>query len=133
MKPPTEGEWDMYNDRFRRKKPCNTFHLTGICMSFNCVFDHTMLSSVELQVLKYILKCHLCPRKGACRLENCFYGHLCQKDGCTGQMKGCKMKPEAHAVDPIQASVVPALRDGEEEDEERNFEEEFTAEVQGAW
>jgi hypothetical protein len=46
-------------------------------------------------------------------------------------MKGCKMKPEAHAVDPVQASVVPGLRDGEEE--ERNFEEEFTAEMQGAW
>lgn len=36
------------------------------------------------------------------------YGHICQKDDCTGQMKGCRMKADLHKVDPELASMVPA-------------------------
>lgn len=52
-----------------------------------------------------------CPRKSGCRVQDCQYGHLCQKAECTGQTKGCRMKPEMHNVDPKLASMVPAELD----------------------
>jgi hypothetical protein len=59
-------------------------------------------------VLEYVVKCSPCPKKGECRAGDCFYGHICQKDGCQGQMKGCRMKADLHSVDPKFASMVPA-------------------------
>lgn len=59
-------------------------------------------------MLEYVLKCNPCPKKGNCRASDCYYGHICQKDGCQGQMKGCRMKPDLHSVDPKMASMVPA-------------------------
>jgi hypothetical protein len=63
-------------------------------------------------VLEYVLKCNACPKKGECRASDCFYGHLCQKDGCQGQLKGCRMKSDLHSVDPKVVNIVPA--EGEE-------------------
>ncbi|KAJ4295403.1 hypothetical protein N0V90_007415 [Kalmusia sp. IMI 367209] len=96
VRPPTAEEWLIYNARFHKQKPCNTHHLAGTCTNFNCPFDHHPLE-VESQ--------HC--------LEDCFHGHLCQKDGCTGQIKGCKMKGDLHAVDPKLASMVPAVVEDE--------------------
>jgi hypothetical protein len=67
-----------------------------------------------------------CPRGGACRVRDCAYGHLCQREGCEGggggggagdggQKKGgkCRMGRHLHGVDPVLASMVPV----EEEDD----------------
>lgn len=56
-----------------------------------------------------MLKCSQCPRKGACRDKDCFHGHICQKDGCVGFAKGCKLKADAHGADPNLVSMVPAV------------------------
>lgn len=98
--PPTTEEWAIYNARFRRKKPCNSFHLQRVCTSFHCPFDHDALEPEARHALEYVLKCAPCPKKGECRRADCYYGHLCQKDGCVGHMKGCRMKAEMHEVDP---------------------------------
>ena len=63
------------------------------------------------------MKCNPCSRKGACRKKDCFYGHLCQKDGCTGQggsgPKACRFKPDLHyrGEECRVGSLVPAVED----------------------
>ncbi|ORY08516.1 hypothetical protein BCR34DRAFT_569763 [Clohesyomyces aquaticus] len=111
IKPPTQAEWAVYNDRFRRQKPCNSHHLQGGCTTFNCPYDHSPLEPEAHHCLKYVLKCNPCPKKGACRAADCFYGHICQKDECVGHIKGCKMKADLHNVDPKMISLVPAEED----------------------
>lgn len=110
--PPTPESWIIYNARFHRQKPCNDYFLQGSCIKPNCPYDHTPLEPQARYCLEYVLKCSPCPRRGACRLSSCFYGHICQKEGCMGQMKGCKMKADQHHVDPHTKKMVPA----EEED-----------------
>jgi hypothetical protein len=113
MRPPTQEEWSVYNSRFHKQKPCNQFHLNRVCTTFGCPYDHQDLEPESRHVLEYIVKCSPCPKKGDCRASDCFYGHICQKDGCQGQNKGCRMKTDLHNVDPELANVVPA--DEEEE------------------
>ncbi|CAO2656000.1 Nn.00g048030.m01.CDS01 [Neocucurbitaria sp. VM-36] len=112
-RPPTQEEWRIYNTRFHKQKPCNSFHLQRICTSFGCPFDHNELEPESRHVLEYVLKCSPCPRRSDCRVSDCFYGHICHKDDCTGQMKGCRMKTDLHNVDPKVASMVPAEDDPE--------------------
>tara|TARA_R110002003_G_scaffold878_13_gene21773 strand:+ start:17959 stop:18453 length:495 start_codon:yes stop_codon:yes gene_type:complete len=113
MRPPTQEEWSIYNARFHKQKPCNNFHLQRVCTAFGCPYDHQELEPEARHVLEYVLKCSPCPRKSGCRASECFYGHVCQKDGCQGQMKGCRMKLDLHSVDPKMANMV--LADDEEE------------------
>lgn len=111
IRPPTQDEWATYQARFRRQKPCNSHHLQGVCTQFNCPYDHSELEPETRHCLEYVLKCNPCTKKGGCRVSDCFYGHVCQKDDCVGQMKGCRLKFEQHNVDPKLASMVPAEDD----------------------
>ncbi|KAH7346028.1 hypothetical protein BKA66DRAFT_433485 [Pyrenochaeta sp. MPI-SDFR-AT-0127] len=126
IRAPTSEEWRIYNARFHRKKPCNSYHLQRVCTTFDCPYDHTELEPETRHVLEYVLKCNPCPRKSDCRESDCFYGHVCQKDGCTGQMKGCRMKADLHNVDPKVSSMVPSEDEmvhdgGVEMPDEHNF------------
>jgi hypothetical protein len=116
---PSQQAWKIYNARFAKAKPCNAFHLQQNCSNFNCPFDHSELEPETKQVLGYVVRCNPCPRKGACRKNDCFYGHLCQKDGCNGQTNGggsktCRFKPDLHyaAEECKVGSLVPAEEDG---------------------
>ncbi|OAK96117.1 hypothetical protein IQ06DRAFT_256718 [Phaeosphaeriaceae sp. SRC1lsM3a] len=113
MRPPSQQEWSIYNARFHKQKPCNNFHLKRSCSVFACPYDHHELESESRYVLEYVLKSSPCPDRSECRAGDCFYGHVCQKDGCQGKVKGCKMKADLHAIDPVMVSMVPA--EGEEE------------------
>ena len=108
IRAPTSDEGLTYNARFHKQKPCNAYHLSGTCTNFNCPFDHHPLEVETQHCLEYVLKCSPCPRRGACRDKTCYHGHICQKDGCMGFAKGCKLKGDAHAADPQVASMVPA-------------------------
>ncbi|RYN41530.1 hypothetical protein AA0112_g2417 [Alternaria arborescens] len=118
---PSASAWKIYNARFAKAKPCNTFHLQGKCTNRPCLFDHNPLEREAKQVLEYVLSCNPCPRKGACRKKDCFYGHLCQKDGCMGQSgggggggpKACRFKADLHykAEECKLESLVPAMED----------------------
>ncbi|KAF2734279.1 hypothetical protein EJ04DRAFT_577050 [Polyplosphaeria fusca] len=123
IRAPTQDEWATYNTRFRQQKPCNSYHLQLICTTFNCPFDHSPLEPEARHALQYVLKCAPCPQKGACRSADCIYGHICQKDECLGQMKGCRMKMDLHDVDPKLASMVPAEKGFEHEDVGESFED----------
>ncbi|KAH7068645.1 hypothetical protein FB567DRAFT_482944 [Paraphoma chrysanthemicola] len=118
MRPPSQEEWSIYNTRFHKQKPCNNFHLQRVCTTFGCPYDHQELEPEARHVLEYVLKCSPCPRKSECRQSDCFYGHICQKDGCQGQMKGCRMKADLHNVDPKMVNMVPA----EDEEELVHYE-----------
>ncbi|KAH7396511.1 hypothetical protein DE146DRAFT_615014 [Phaeosphaeria sp. MPI-PUGE-AT-0046c] len=113
MRLPSQKEWAIYNERFHKQKPCNNFHLKRRCSTFACPYDHHELEPESRYVLEYVLKSSSCPDKSECRAGDCFLGHICQKDGCQGKGKGCKMKADLHAVDPVMVSLVPA--EGEEE------------------
>jgi hypothetical protein len=115
--PPTQEAWVVYNARFHRQKPCNDHFLQGLCSKLNCPYDHSPLEPQAQYCLEYVVKCSPCPRRGACRSAGCFYGHICQKNECTGQMKGCRMKAEQHNIDPILASMVPVEEEMLEHDE----------------
>lgn len=105
---PSKGDWDLYNERFHAQKPCNSFHLQNTCTTFNCPFDHKDLEPGARRALEYAVKRTPCPSKGACREANCFYGHLCQKEGCApGFHNPCKFKADMHFVDPQMSSMVP--------------------------
>ncbi|KAF1912690.1 hypothetical protein BDU57DRAFT_374837 [Ampelomyces quisqualis] len=108
IRPPTKEEWSVYWSRFHQRKPCNSFHLKRVCTTFACPYDHQDLEPESRHVLEYVLKCSPCPKKSECRSADCFYGHICQMDGCQGLNKGCKIKTDLHSVDPIVASVVLA-------------------------
>jgi hypothetical protein len=117
MAPPTQEAWVIYNARFNRKKPCNDHHLQASCTRFQCPYDHTELEPQARYCLEYVVKCSPCPRKGKCRSADCFYGHICQRDDCLGQMKGCRMKMEQHRANPAMATVVAAEEDMLEHDD----------------
>ncbi|KAL5118547.1 hypothetical protein ACEQ8H_003562 [Pleosporales sp. CAS-2024a] len=116
IRPPTPQEFAIYNARFHKRKPCNNFHLQGTCKAINCPYDHQELEPTIRHVLEYVVKCSPCPRRSKCRAAKCFHGHLCQKDGCRGHMRGCKMKADLHAIDPKLANMVVA--DEEEQDDD---------------
>ncbi|KAL5422498.1 hypothetical protein PMIN04_004640 [Paraphaeosphaeria minitans] len=111
IRPPTSEEWFTYNARFHKQKPCNAHHLSGTCNNFNCPFDHHPLEVETQHCLEYVLKSSPCPRRGACRDRDCFHGHVCQKDGCVGHHKGCRLKADAHSAEPKLVSMVPATTD----------------------
>jgi hypothetical protein len=79
-----------------------------MCSMYGCPYDHNELEPESRHVLEYVVKCSPCPQKSECRASDCYYGHICQKDGCQGQTKGCRMKADLHNVDPKLASMVPA-------------------------
>lgn len=108
IRPPSQAEYALYNKRFHEQKPCNNYHLKRMCTVTDCQFDHTALRPEVRRVLEYVLKLHPCPKKGDCRAGDCYYGHICQKDGCYGQSKGCRMRANMHAIDPKVVSIVPA-------------------------
>lgn len=108
IRPPTSEEWLTYNARFNKQKPCNAHHLAGTCNNFNCPFDHHPLEVETQHCLEYVVKSSPCPRRGACRDQDCYHGHVCQKSGCVGHAKGCKLKADAHNADPKLACMVPA-------------------------
>ncbi|KAI4607994.1 hypothetical protein J4E80_009391 [Alternaria sp. BMP 0032] len=52
---PTPSAWKIYNARFAKAKPCNTFHLQQRCTTPNCPFDHSELEPEARQVLEYVV------------------------------------------------------------------------------
>ncbi|KAI4658114.1 uncharacterized protein J4E79_007095 [Alternaria viburni] len=53
---PPPSAWKIYNARFAKAKPCNTFHLQQRCTTPNCPFDHSELEPEVRQVLEYVVK-----------------------------------------------------------------------------
>ncbi|EDU41015.1 conserved hypothetical protein [Pyrenophora tritici-repentis Pt-1C-BFP] len=48
---PTQQDWKKYNTLFQEAKPCNTYHLQGICTAFPCPYDHSPIDPDTKRVL----------------------------------------------------------------------------------
>lgn len=106
--PPADA-MDEYHHRAKEHKVCNSYHLSGECGDMSCQYDHSDVSDTVIEVLRYILLQHPCPRAGACRSMKCYMGHLCQKPNCKAVKSWqCRFNHRAHSLD-IQVSqwVVP--------------------------
>ncbi|PVI05055.1 hypothetical protein DM02DRAFT_610926 [Periconia macrospinosa] len=115
---PSQSEWSAYSTHFQHKKPCNNLYLNGLCTNGeDCIYDHSPITPVIGRVLEYVVKTSPCPQRDACRSGTCVLGHVCQKEGCAGPGKGCRMKPKMHNMDLKLASMVPAEDEWSEEDD----------------
>lgn len=95
---PTNEEWNAYARRAKQHKLCNQYHLGGECSNLNCQFDHSNVDDSLIEVMRYIMRQHVCPSGPDCRLSKCYLGHMCQKPGCTGG-KPCRFNQHAHTLD----------------------------------
>ena len=69
--------------RIDKRRVCNSFQLQGFCDAGDrCDFDHEPLEPELLAPLESLAQSQPCPRKGACRLEGCTHGHICQNPEC---------------------------------------------------
>lgn len=97
--PPPEA-MDQYHRRAKEHKVCNSYHLSGECGDMSCQYDHSDVSDTIIEVLRYILLQHPCPRAGKCRSIKCFMGHLCQKPNCKAVKSWqCRFNHRGHTLD----------------------------------
>ena len=69
--------------RIDKRRVCNSFQLQGCCDAGDrCEYDHEPLEPELLTPLESLARSQPCPRKGACRLEGCAHGHICQNLEC---------------------------------------------------
>ncbi|KAL3458267.1 hypothetical protein BJX64DRAFT_225779 [Aspergillus heterothallicus] len=113
--PPSPDVWEVYVKRSKVRKLCNNYHLGGSCTNENCEFDHSAVDSNSLNVMKYILRQHVCSKGPNCRSLNCYVGHHCQKGGCRGT-KPCRFGWRAHTLDVAVAQWDAAVDQSTSED-----------------
>ncbi|AEO68290.1 d4bad0f5-b61c-42d7-94dc-d939106025be [Thermothielavioides terrestris] len=88
--------------RVDKRRVCNSFHLQGSCDSGDrCEYDHEPLEPEFLPALESLARSQPCPRRGACRVEGCTHGHICQNPECKhrGGKAYCKIPYHAHLED----------------------------------
>lgn len=91
-------------ERCEHHKMCNDFHLRDKCWSASCIFAHApRLDPKELVVLKYKARYLKCERGSACRIPDCWHGHMCPNRHCT-RPTTCRFK-EFHHVDKTAVTV----------------------------
>ncbi|CAG7980138.1 unnamed protein product [Penicillium salamii] len=97
--PPADA-FEEYHSRAKEHKVCNSYHLSGECGDMSCPYDHTDVSNIVIEVLRWMLLQHPCSRSGACRSIKCYMGHLCQKPGCKAVKSWqCRFNQNAHTLD----------------------------------
>ncbi|KAJ5577985.1 Zinc finger CCCH-type [Penicillium hispanicum] len=97
---PSSGAMEEYHQRAKEHKVCNSYHLSGQCGDMSCQYDHSDVSDTIVDVLRYILLQHPCPRAAACRSIKCYMGHLCQKPNCKAVKSWqCRFNHHAHTID----------------------------------
>lgn len=97
---PSPEAMDQYHRRAKEHKVCNSYHLSGECGDMSCQYDHSDVSDTIIEVLRYILLQHPCPRAGACRSIKCYMGHLCQKPNCKAVKSWqCRFNQRGHTMD----------------------------------
>ncbi|OKP07142.1 hypothetical protein PENSUB_6102 [Penicillium subrubescens] len=97
---PSADVLDEFHRRAREHKICNSYHLSGECDDLSCHYDHSTVTEAMVDVLRYILRLHPCPRAGACRSIKCYMGHLCQKPNCIPVKRWpCRFNHRGHMLD----------------------------------
>lgn len=91
-------------ERCEKNKICNDFHLRDKCWSASCIFAHApRLDPKEMVVLKYKARYLKCEKGSACRIPDCWHGHMCPSRNCT-RPTTCRFK-ELHHIDKIAVTV----------------------------
>lgn len=107
---------DIYHRRANKHKVCNSYHLSGECGDMSCPYDHSDVSDTIIEVLRYLLLQHPCPRGGKCRSIKCYMGHLCQKSNCKAVKSWqCRFNYRAHTLDLHVAQWVVPLEQADDE------------------
>lgn len=95
--------------RVDKRRVCNSFHLQRFCEAGDrCEYDHEPLEEDLLLALEALARSQPCPRRGACRLEGCNHGHICQNPDCKhrGGKAYCKLPYLAH-LEQLSATRYP--------------------------
>lgn len=91
-------------ERSEQHKLCNDFHLRGKCKTMTCTYSHEpRLDPKELVVLRYKARYLLCERRSACRIPDCWHGHMCAIRNCAKPLS-CRFK-ELHHIDKTAVTV----------------------------
>jgi hypothetical protein len=98
--------------RVDKRRVCNSFHLQGVCDTGDrCEYDHEPLDPEVLPALLSLARSQPCPRRGGCRLESCYHGHICQNLECKhrGGKMYCKLPYVAHLEPLNNVHYLPAV------------------------
>lgn len=91
-------------ERCEKNKICNDFHLRDKCLSASCTFAHApRLDPKEMVVLKYKARYLICERGSACRIPDCWHGHMCPHRNCS-RPTFCRFR-HLHHVDKTAVTV----------------------------
>ncbi|KAI1656859.1 hypothetical protein F4813DRAFT_362064 [Daldinia decipiens] len=86
------------------RKPCNRYHLHGICEENACLYYHGKpLSPGEQLILRIKARGSLCNYKSACKSIDCYWGHNCKFQKC--QKLNCAFV-NTHGIDLTPAEKV---------------------------
>ncbi|KAK4155668.1 hypothetical protein C8A00DRAFT_13340 [Chaetomidium leptoderma] len=102
LSPSSPDVFSRLRARVDKRRVCNSFHLQGSCDAVNrCEYDHEPLDDDLLLALESLARSQPCPRRGACRLEKCNHGHICQNPDCKhrGGKVYCKLPYLSHVED----------------------------------
>ncbi len=102
--------------RVDKRKVCNSFHLQGSCDAGDrCEFDHEPMEADFLLALESLARSQPCTRRGACRLEGCTHGHICQNLECRhrGGKAYCKLPYLSHMEDLTPTRFPPSVPKGQ--------------------
>ena len=105
------------SERNEKHKLCNDFHLRDKCWVTNCPYSHEpRLDPQELVVLRYKGRWLVCEKGSACRVVDCWYGHMCTAKHCTRPVS-CRFK-DVHDVEKTAVKVwrKQKYRERQEED-----------------
>lgn len=100
--PASAEERSEFQRRIAKRKLCNNYHLSATCTQGNsCEYDHSAITTITKDCLKYVAQSMPCPRRSTCRSLTCSHGHICQKPDCKfrGGKTFCKLPVQLHTID----------------------------------
>lgn len=111
--PPTSADIiSRLKARVDKRRVCNSLHLFRFCDAGDrCEYDHGHLDDEFLPALESLARSQPCPRRGACRVETCTHGHICQNPECKhrGGKVFCRLPYQAHKEPLTNVRFVPGV------------------------
>ncbi|KAF2657919.1 hypothetical protein K491DRAFT_561990, partial [Lophiostoma macrostomum CBS 122681] len=100
---PSNDDWSSFSSKFAGgKNPCNNFHLLSRCDGQNCQYSHEPHDNASRRVHLYLARNLRCWKRGTCRDDRCFAGHICQSLVCLQvghRAKPCRLPLGLHIQD----------------------------------
>jgi hypothetical protein len=102
VRAPSTKELEVYEAEYKGHKLCTHHYLGDGCKTENCQYYHGVLEPEAYRVLQHKLTGFPCQKGGRCRVFDCPYGHICQREECSREGKkaeGCRLPVSRHGVD----------------------------------